>query len=276
MLKLAGFLDRRFIAPDPWRIEFADFDVLTWGRRTRFIGLVFEGEVIALDWKALSAFRVRIENICALAPRAYLHRFNKEKPAPLHRDYLRSYLATSRDNPFGVWTVMQALAGPPVERVTEYPPLSYPKDGQRAAVDRLKALSQIGDLVFTYDRSSGLSSLIRRLDWGMWSHVGMVAEGSVIHEMTTGGQVRSPFERLYSPTLDVGLYRIGDGPSLEQRQQLMQYMAEEISRPTRYAWCRVIRIALQKNLAIPYRRGPAELTSADMMYGNEFRLIGYA
>ena len=104
-----------------------------------------------------------------------------------------------------------------------------------------------GDAIFTFDRASGLSSMIRDFDWSMWSHVANYVGNGLLSEATTQGVVESSFDRLYKGTLDSALYRIV-GITDEQREKMVAYLRRPRMPGGRYAWGTVIRIALHKNL----------------------------
>lgn len=279
MESLAAFLDKRFVSNfDPWKDPVCeDFDQLTAGRRTRYIGFVLDKDAVMLDWKRLASFRIRIPNLAGALPRLRLSKINREilKP-PYEREQMKRYLADNEDNPFGVWNALQSIMQlPKLEHITQFPPLMYPKSNQRAALDAMREKVEIGDAIFTYDRSSGLARLIRRWDWCMWSHTGMSGDDGSLYEATTAGTVKSSFDRLYDESLDVGLYRPRGGLTPEQKKKMIEFLDGTLGRKG-YPWGRVIRIGLQKNLGIPYRRGPIERTGADLMHSNNLELICYA
>jgi len=141
-------------------------------------------------------------------------------------------------------------------------------------LDRVREMAKTGDIVFTYDRTSGLASLIRRFDWIMWSHCAIVGTDGALFEATTAGTVQSSFDDLRSESLDVGLYRPQKELSSDEQAMVDQFCKSHLGIP--YDWYAVIRIALNKNLGIPYRRKSMEVTGADLMYSNFLRLIAYA
>lgn len=274
MLELANFLDRRFVTSfDPWELEF--MDVLTWGRRTRFMGYVVKDDLVVLDWKQLASFRVKVSNLAAFMPKGtYLGK--RQQESPHQEDYIAGYLDRARDNPFAVWNVMQSMAMEVVPaQLTEYPPLMGPKGDFNKRFDELLADTQAGDAPFSFNRASGLHNLIRRYDWGMWAHVAVYDGNGMVYEVTTSGVVHSSIEHYRNPSFDLGLYRIGDDLTPEQVEKMREYCRKHLGQ-NGYPWWRVIRIAFSKNARYPYRRKKTEATSANMMNSNRFRLIAYA
>ena len=67
----------------------------------------------------------------------------------------------------------------------------------------------------------------------------------------------------------VALYRIHGGIPAAARTRMVELLESQLGR-TGYPWFKVIRIMLDKNFWIPYRRGPNNFTPTDLMYGNQF------
>jgi len=275
MEKLASILDKHFRADSISPDKFADFDLLTSGRKTRFIGFVLDRDVIFLDWKCLGSFRIRLANLSAFDGTLYFSKRIAGHHASLEKSYVARYLDENEDNPFGVWNVIQNCGKKPASgELTQFPPLTYSRTNQSKNLDRVREMAKTGDIVFTYDRTSGLASLIRRFDWIMWSHCAIVGTDGALFEATTAGTVQSSFDDLRSESLDVGLYRPQKELSSDEQAMVDQFCKSHLGIP--YDWYAVIRIALNKNLGIPYRRKSMEVTGADLMYSNFLRLIAYA
>lgn len=275
METIAASLDKHFLQADPWKNDLRNFDLITWGWRNRFSGFLIEKEALAIDWKRLSSFRVKLANIATVAKSVSVSRLAPEVSPPYDLDYIQRYFRDNEDNPFGVWNSLQAIRQPAPRRLTQFPPLTYPKDSQQSKLDALRDVAMAGDLIVTYNRKSGLSSLIRRLDWCMWSHVAMFSGENTVLEVTTGGATESPFDYLRDPNIDTALYRYDEMKEAD-RPRVVDFMRAKIGKVKGYAWRRVIRIALKNNMGIPYKQGKDEATPADMMYANQARLVCYA
>lgn len=279
MESIAAFLDKRFVSAfDPWKDAcLEDFDQVIAGWRARYVGFIFENEAVMLDWKRLASFRIRISNLAGALPRMFVAKVNRSMlKRPYALDQMRQYYLSNEDNPFGLWNSIQSLEQlPDVDELTQFPPLTYPKTNQRTALDSMREQIEVGDTLFTYDRSSGLARLIRRWDACMWSHCCMCGENGFVYESTTAGMVRSHFDRFYDESLDVGLYRARGGLTSDQKNKAIEFLESKVGTKG-YPWGRVLRIGLQKNLGIPYRRSPIERTSADLMYSNQLQLVCYA
>ena len=67
MLRFVGYLDRKLSRGDPSALFKAkDFDIFTWGKRHRFLGVLLTPDLLVLDWKRFSSFRMKIPNNCVL------------------------------------------------------------------------------------------------------------------------------------------------------------------------------------------------------------------
>jgi hypothetical protein len=274
---LASFLDRTIPCQEPSKIfELEDGDFLQWGRRARFSGLLLGDDVLVLDYRTFSSFRVKIANLPALrsAIRCY-----RPKVELYDRSYRSAYFAANQDNPYALWNMLLATRmNPRPDDLTQFPPLFYPKDSakQRAGVDEMRERSRPGDLFFTFDRNSGLSRLVRAWDRGMWSHCGMVGQGGTLYEMTTSGAVAGDFSRLYCSSLDVGLYRIREAISDYDPEVAIDFVKRCVAARAPYGWYQLVRKALRRKLGIPFKGGPDDVTPAGLLYSNNFMLICFA
>ncbi len=277
MQQLASLLDRAISCKGSSRLfELQGGHFLQWGRRCRFNGLVIDGDVLVLDYKRFTSFRVKVANLPTLRAEIRCYRPLTEL---FDRDYRSTYFTLNQDNPYAIWNMLLAMRSNARPReLTQFPPLYYPKDAskQRADIDNMRERSRAGDLFFTFDRQSGLARLIRAWDRGMWSHCGMVGHEGKLYEMATSGAVESDFSRLYSPSLDVGLYRVREEFSQYDPKAAIDYWKKCVALGTGYGWYGAIRKALQKKFGIPFRRGPDDVTPADLVYGNQYTLICFA
>lgn len=134
--------------------------------------------------------------------------------------------------------------------------------------------SMIGDSVYSYDRDSGISRLIRKIDKCHWSHVGIVDTDKNIVEMTTSGIAKSTFSSLAVPSLDVGLYRLR-GRSLDdvEQEKIQKFIDTALIRQIKFNWLGIFIVFLNKKLGLPFKHLP---TPADLMYSNNYELIAYA
>ncbi len=271
MNSLAAHLDRRFKVGDVTKHQLRCLDWLQWGRKNRFTGLILDDDILVLDWKYCSSYRVKVSNLANVPPPIHCYGVVDQ---PLSEDVVKAYFRENSDNPYGLWNYMRAImSAQQLEHLTQFPPLTYRKDTAQT-IDQLHKQAQPADVIFTYDRGSGLSRLIRISDRGMWSHCAMVNENLTLYEATTGGVVESDFSRLSDKNLDVGLYRLR-GIAESDRDKIVGTMKKLVGIK-RYNWYAVVRIFLHQRWGIPYRRKRNQLTPADMMYGNKFELISYA
>ncbi len=276
MRHLANYLERRFQQPDSrqWDINVEDF--LIWQRR--YMGLRLRDEILWLGMKTPCSVRTRLCNIGNLPGRMYLYPRNPDAPFTYTEEYLCDYFAKNQDNPYAIWNYFQqTLKAPPWPQLTQLPPLATnrPEQDKRRDIERMRQEALPGDQVFTYDRSSGLAHLIRKYDWGMWSHVALVNANRHLTEATTDGVVESSFDRLCEPSLDVALYRIPDITE-QDRHRILDFIEDTVQRPTSFNWYGVLRIFLHKRFGIPYKRRPSQVTPNELIYGNSLQLVCYA
>lgn len=272
MEPIAGYVDRHFRALNISRYDLQDLGLITWGRRNCFIGIVLENDVLLLDYKYFVSSRIKKANLGNIPYQMYYG--VPCGKAPFGVDYLRSYFSKNSDNPYGLWNVFQVcIRNEFPDELTQFPPLSYSKKGE-STIEQLQQLARPADFIFTFDRSSGLSRLIRKSDRCMWSHVAMVSDSGTLIESTTSGVVESPFSRLTDDHLEVGLYR-HNAMSNDSQAKVVEAARKSIGIKG-YNWYVVVRIYLQQSWHIPFRRREHEVTSADIMYGNQLRLIAYA
>jgi hypothetical protein len=277
MRQLASFLDQTIRRQDSsliFNLEEGDF--LQWGRRSRFNGLVLDHDVLVLDYRMFSSFRIKIANLPTL--QSHIRRYKPRIPL-FDRNYKTAYFAGNHDNPYGLWNIFLAMRNDQrPDDLTQFPPLYYPKNAEKQGVqiDLMREKSQPGDLFFTFDRSSGLARLIRAWDHCMWSHCGMVGHENKLYEMTTSGAAECDFSRLCRPSLDVGLYRVRDGISEYDPDSAIDFMKKCVAVGAPYGWNQLLRKALKKKFGIPFKKGPDDVTPADYMYSNKFTLICFA
>jgi hypothetical protein len=245
------------------------------GRRKRHAGVVLGDDVLFLDTKHFTSCRIKISNLGSVPTPIHVYR---RSPPPFSESYLTSYFHDNKDNPYGIWNCVVQLAmmqSPPGE-LPQLPPLTYPKSAerQRRDIERMRELARPGDGIFTFDRASGISSLIRKYDWGMWSHVAMVSNDWNLTESTTSGIVKSDFFRLCEPSLDVGLYRF-PFDSAEEGERAAEGHERRIGAAG-YNWGKITRLYLKRRFGIPFRDRPNETTPNGMIYWNLLRLVCYA
>jgi hypothetical protein len=275
--RIAKFVDAHIGARGASHLfELQDGEFLQWGRRCRFNGMIVGGDVLVLDHRMFSAFRMKISNLLTL--QSCIHCYRPKEPR-YDSQYLTAYFAENHDNPYALWNVLQTFIQPEKpEELTQFPPLYYAKDPaeQRTNVDRMRALSRPGDLFFTFDRTSGLSRLIRSWDRGMWSHCGVVGYGGQLYEQTTSGAARSEFASRFDAAIDVGLYRFRQHLADEGVAGVVDYWERKVAARAPYGWGQVFRTALAKKFRMPIAKRPLDITPADLMYANTLQMVCYA
>lgn len=240
MLQIAKFLDRKYARRslgDYPQISYPAF--LIWGRNRRYVGVVIDDEVVTLDSRLATSFRIKLANVDTIGQRVDV--FGADPP-PFKQDYLRSYFSDNQDNPYGLWNMCLSVAsGIKIDALTQLPPLFYRKtsEEQFASVDRLMQEALPADLLFSFDRSSGIHRLIRSVDKGMWAHVAMISNRNTICESTTSGISESDPTSMHDANFDVGLYRMlaVDG---ETRAKITEELQAKVGSQG-YGWSTLLR-----------------------------------
>ena len=175
MLKIAEYLDRTRGSATDSVFSMRFFDLVTWGRKRRFIGIVLSDDVLMLDYALMSSFRIKRVNLGQASKPIEVFRV---RTAPFEQAYVEQFFADNSDNPFALWNMLSSLAsGRTPNRLTQLPPLLRKRSAaeQSEAIARMADLAISADILMTFDRSSGLHRLIRKYDKGMFGHCAMVS-----------------------------------------------------------------------------------------------------
>lgn len=275
MLKLADLLDEKCSSVDLSKIDTKRFYIFVSVKHNIF-GVSLKDSFLLVHHKYLYSFRAKLQNLSGLLP-AFLReiRCKDENIANHYRESLEVYFSENHDNPYAVQHTMNSIgAGKHLDDLTQYPPLFFDKDAQKHTVglENMKSLAKPGDEVFTYNRGSGISSLIRKYDQGMWSHCGIVDINKQIFEMTTTGLRVSDFSDLSNPSIDIGLYRPKKNLTEENIKDMQDSIDSIIKRNHRFNWNGLLRVFLHRKFKIPLRHG---YSPQDLMYSNILQLVTY-
>ncbi len=273
MLKLTNCLEKKYIGSKIDAVSLQSVDLIS-SPRHNLMGICLGDEFIMLNVKYYFSFRFKFYNV------GYFKPFDlfASKEQPLDKEYLRQYFSQNQDNPYAIQNVMNFCAptGKVPANLTQFPPLYIKKEDKPQNMKRMYNQAQIGDNIFTFDRRSVISRLIRKYDKGMWSHMGIVADMKRnIYEIITSGASLSHFSSLYGDHLDVGLYRLKEDPfsRLDRQAQIQLAIAAQLKKQINFDWRGVFLIFLRKRFGIPVKR---ITTPADIIYGNQLQLICYA
>ena len=217
--------------------------------------------------RTMYSYRIRPENLDAVPVLLF------KSPIGIDKGKLTKYFAENCDNPYALFFVLsRLLTGQPIEGLTQFPPLSYPKF--ESGIHHLRDIADVGDSVFCFDRESFLSRIIRSVDYSPWSHVGTVIGPNRIVDVTLSGLRQTDFLAFESPSLDVALYRPKQDPTPEQKAKIVDFAERSLlARHIRYSWRKAFLIYLRKRWKLPVTK---ILSPGDLIYSNAFRLIGYA
>ncbi|OGV32560.1 MAG: hypothetical protein A2020_14770 [Lentisphaerae bacterium GWF2_45_14] len=234
------------------------------------LGVKLQNEFLMLDMERTCSYRVKCENLLSLAP------FSIERVPHVNEiTEIEKYFETNCDNPFAVYNVYRCIVNHiTVNKLTQFPPLYFNKSklNRKDELAKMNELANTGDTVFTYIRNSRISQIIRQVDRGPWSHVGVVGEDKNISEMTTVGMRKSNFSDYISNNADVALYRSQGALNQNQKNQIIKVIESiHASRP-KYGWGKILAIFLNKRLNLPI---PITVTPADLIYANNLQLIHF-
>ena len=274
MNQLINYLDKKNVCNLIKNEDVDKSDIIT-SVKLNLMGIKLNNYFLILNCAHFYSFRLKIQNISDLQPFTLLKcKFS------LNSDYLEKYFSENHDNPYGIQNVMSCICnGQAVENLTQFPPLHFAKDekNQREGIERIYKLTKLGDIICTYDRSSGISRLIRKYDKGMWSHMTNIDKDKNIIEATTSGVKCSDFFTLCNPNLDVALYRMRGGISPQTAKEMQEKFDDEIRNITGYNWIGVFFTFLYRrfNIKFSFLRESTYFTSVVIMYTNTLELIDY-
>ena len=242
-------------------------------KRKRIHGLVLSEHLVGLDDRDFYSFRVKKENFWWLRLELFSLRLPVGEKAENIRSRLEDYFSLNEDNPVAVQHTMNCIRREPIDDLTQYPPLQYDKSVDR--LDDLIKQANPGDILFTFDNSSGISKLVRTYDRGMWSHVGIIGSDGLFYHTTTSGMKKDSIESLYSESCDLGLYRLkifGDDVDSKFATTLQNGLESDLKRIVGYDWILLFKMFLRRRFRIKITN---KLTPAQMLYGNTLRLVAY-
>lgn len=275
MFQIVDLLDERCSSTDLSKIKPNRFYIFASIKHNIF-GVSLKDSFLLVHHKYLYSFRAKLQNLGGLSP-AFLReiRFKDENISNHYRESLEVYFSENRDNPYAVQHTMNSIGeGKQLDDLTQYPPLFFERDAQKHMVglENMKSLAKPGDAVFMYNRGSGISSLIRKYDRGMWSHCGIVDINKQIFEMTTTGLNVSDFSNLSNPAIDIGLYRPKKRLTEENLKDMKHWMDNIVRVNHRFNWIGLFKVFLHRKLGIPFKHG---YSPQDLIYSNILQLVTY-
>jgi len=128
-------------------------------------------------------------------------------------------------------------------------------------------------MLFSFDRSSGISNRIRRIDKGPWSHVALIYRNSNVVEMTTSGISRSKLAEEFKTERDFALYRGKDTVTEEQENKMEEYIRRSLAMHVPFSYLKLGVTFLRKKYGLFRHLRLASV--ADLAYSNKLNLISY-
>ncbi|MGD0589810.1 MAG: hypothetical protein ABSA44_03280 [Bacteroidota bacterium] len=232
-------------------------------------------DFLLLDITHYSSFRFKEGNFNHINP-LYLYSYKNG----FDKEYMDHYFHENEDNPYAIQFVMnmthRSVSFNAASDLTKFPPLFYrkPLPWYKEACDRLLAHAEVGDSLFSYDRRSRISKLIRRIDNSPWSHTDTIHLNKEVVGMTVSGYNRNNLAECFDPSMDIALYRYKGGLTEEQKVSMALYIEINfLSKKIRFAWRDVIKIFLKRNYGLFKNSCPPSVS--DLIYSNNFQLIDY-
>lgn len=270
MINLVNYFGTKYRGRDISKVDMNSVDVIS-SPKLRLMGITLHGNFLILNIKYFYSFRLIPQNIGFLGPFMLV-----SSKKPINKDCLGNYFSQNHDNPYALQNVMNCIGrGISLDNLTQFPPLYLKKDivKQRKGIEEIYAKAQLGDCIFTFDRNSGISRLIRKIDHGQFSHVGVVDKNKTIVEMAASGLTRSHFSSLYRTSLDVALYRPRNSKLTPCQQEKMQNSIEDsLKQHIGFGWHKLLFVFLHKKMHLPIKH-PS--TPAGLLYANTLELIAY-
>jgi hypothetical protein len=243
--------------------------------KNNLMGVHLGRDFLMLDATHYLSFRIKEGN------------FNYIKPVQLFsyrrgfdKDYMEQYFCENEDNPYAIQFVMnlshRAVSFSAESKITQFPPLFYRKPHQwyQKACERLLAHAEVGDTLFSYNRQSKISRLIRRIDKSPWSHCDTIHANKQIVGMSASGFNRDNLVNCFDPSRDLALYRLK--LPLSEEQKALMVLQSEIRlafKLWRYGWRQVFKVFLRKKYGLFRHSSPPSV--ADLIYSNSYQLIDY-
>ena len=185
-----------------------DVDIIV-SVKNHLMGFRINDEFLILNDKKIFTFRLKYDNIIDKKGFKLKAFINKNK---INMPSLVDYFSFNSDNPFAFkFLISVALRLKKVDSQTintQFPPLNLKKDNKTIEkFNRIIMESKTGDSLFTFNRNSNVSKLIRKYDYSQFSHVASVYDNNIIYEMTTSGINRRKISDLNPFEYDIALYR---------------------------------------------------------------------
>ncbi len=117
-----------------------------------------------------------------------------------------------------------------------------------------------GDSIYTLDTHSVLSRVIKYLDQGTWSHVGIYTGNGLMTEAIASGVVERSIEAYHHPRYRLGIYRLPVSP--EQIERAIRASRSQVGKP--YAFGKVFKLGVRLILGIWPKRGERRHTTPNM------------
>lgn len=226
------------------------------------MGIVLGDEILFHGYKKMSSFKVKIENLSEynLKLLKSQKKFNKNE--------VQEYFKQNKDNPYAMQLLFKMInSGKDITNITQFPPTEIEKTEER--FDNLVSLSKIGDLIFTFEKRSNGSRLIRKFGKCQWSHVGILIENKNIWEMTLEGIFSGRnIEDMDWKENDIAIYRLRKGLDTNKLKESINEFPKEV----KYGWKKVILIAMGNMIKKRLTKAP---TINDLIHSGELELVAF-
>jgi hypothetical protein len=248
-----------------------DLLTITGKNNSSYMGIVFDNEALILDYKRFSSFRVKSGNL-GFGGKITIAKLKEKK---LNKKFLAEYFSKNNDNPYALYNAICAInnSNIQIEELTQFPPMYFDRAKDRKiAFDHLVSQARKGDSIFSSFSNNGISTAIRHLDRGQFSHVApYIGENQVIDVGPDGGHVNPlKFSDSYSC---IALYRLKGEISDDDCEKAIAEMKKKYVGQGGYPYHKLFLTYFRKEFRIPLPYIPSV---SDLLYSNNLELICYA
>ena len=236
-----------------------------------FLGLIYDGAALMVDYKSAMSFRVQEGN---LGLHKHLEMFRSELQFP--KEQLSKFFEANRDNPYALEYVIGRMTKryDVTTELTQVPPIVTHyrnKEERQSALQRLIKSAQPMDSVFSRPiQPSKVSALIRSVDRCQFSHVGTYLGDGITVDASPSGVNRNHLSDIGTNS-HLGLYRLRQPISDDQKVKAIEFYESQIGG--KYNWPGVIEVYLRQILKLSINQNKPSVS--DVLFSENFQLIDF-
>lgn len=236
----------------------------------RLLGICLKDSILLFNALKSFSFRLKYININNIG-KIKLIKYQTD----IDFEMLENYFIENQDNPYAAYYIFEKLLRNILNnQPNQFPPLffSKTKEEYNSSLLKLHTQAEVGDVFFTYDRTSGLARLIRNSDYSMWSHTGIIGKNKNFFEMTSEGNSdkREILSLINQPNIDIALYRVPDF----NKNGFQSHLDGITNGEFKYDWVSALKIYLNYKLGKDYFKNLS--TVRELYHSYPLKLIAYA